>query len=88
MINLISQYEVKATATGTRCGNHGRTSPGQHVFHANPDSVRECYRLTAEAIADQEADLAAEQALERYLEDRGYDEARAFEDWEARHGIY
>ena len=87
-VELIGQYEVKVTATGVRCGNHGRTAPGEHVHHANPASVRECYRLTAEAIADQEAEIRAEQALERYLEDRGYDEARAFENWEARHGIY
>lgn len=86
-IELDGPYEVKATATGVRCGNHGRTAPGEHVHHANPASVRECYRLTAEMIADQEAEIRAELAYERHLEDRGYDEARAQEDWENRNGV-
>jgi hypothetical protein len=86
-IELDGPYEVKATATGVRCGNHGRTAQGEHVHHASPASVRECYRLTAEAIADQEAEIAAELAYERHLEDRGYWEARAQEDWEERHGV-
>jgi hypothetical protein len=87
-IELDGPYDVKATATGTRCGNHGRTAPGEHTYHANPASVRECYRLTAEAIADQEAEIRAELAYERHLEDRGYEEARAQEAWEQTHGIW
>ena len=86
-VEWTGQYEVKVTATGVRCGNHGRTAPGEHVRHANPASVRACYRATAEMIADQEAEIAAELAYERHLEDRGYWEARAQEDWENRNGV-
>lgn len=86
-IELDGPYEVKVTATGVRCGNHGRTAPGEHIRHANTVSVRECYRLTAQMEADQAAEIAAELAYERHLEDRGYWEARAQEDWEERHGV-
>lgn len=83
-IELDGPYEVKVTATGVRCGNHGR---GVRIYHANSVSVRECYRLTAQMEADQAAEMAAELAYERHLEDRGYWEARAQEDWEKRHGV-
>jgi hypothetical protein len=86
-IEWTGQYEVRETATGTRCGNHGRTAPGEHTYHANPASVRECYRLTAQMEADQAAEMTAELAYERHLEDRGYWDARAQEDWEERHGV-
>jgi hypothetical protein len=86
-IEWIGEYEVKVTATGVRCGNHGRTAPSEHVHHANPASVRECYRLAAQMEADQAAEIAAELAYERHLEDRGYWDARAQEDWEERHGV-
>jgi hypothetical protein len=78
-------YSIAETETGVRCGNHHRED---RVRHANAASVRECYRLTAEMIADQEAEIRAEQGYERYLEDRGYWEARAQEDHEARMGIF
>ena len=87
MIEMTGPYEIKVTETGVRCGNHGRTSPGEHVHHANPASVRECYRQTAQMEADQAAEIAAELAYERHLEDRGYWEARAQEDWEERYGV-
>lgn len=77
-------YEIRETETGIRCGNHGR---GARVYHANPASVRECYRLTAEMIADQKAEIEAEQRYERFLEDRGYWEARAQEAYEETHGV-
>jgi hypothetical protein len=32
-------------------------------------------------------DFYAEQAAERYFEDRGYDDARAQEEWEAMRGL-
>lgn len=54
-----------------------------------PGSV--AYRLVAEALAweDQSADeRGAELALERHLEDRGYEEARGQEAWEASQGIF
>lgn len=87
-VEWVSEYEIKVTATGTRCGNHGRTAPGEHTYHANPASVRACYRLSAEMIADQRAEIAAEEAYERFLEDRGYEEARAQEAWEQTHGMW
>lgn len=39
------------------------------------------------AIEEAASEMAAELANERYFEDRGYDEARAFEDWEASRGV-
>lgn len=86
-IELDGAYEVRRTATGIRCGNHGRTKHGEHAYHANAASVAECYRLTAQMIADQEAEIRAEQGYERYLEDRGYDEARWDEDREFWSGV-
>lgn len=88
VVELDGPYEVRRTQTGTRCGNHGRTKPGQHVHHANPASVRACYELTAQMDADQAAEIAAELAYERHLEDRGYWEARAQEQWEETHGMW
>lgn len=87
MVELTDQYDVKVTETGVRCGNHGRTQHGEHVYHADPESVRECYRLAAEMIQQAEADIRAELAYEQHLEDRGYWEARAQEDYEQRHGV-
>jgi hypothetical protein len=86
-VELDGPYEVRRTETGTRCGNHGRTTHGAHIYHANPASVSECYRLAAEMIADQEAEIRAELAYERHLEDRGYDEARWEEDREFWGGV-
>lgn len=87
-VELTGAYEVRVTETGVRCGNHGRTKHGEHIYHADPASVQECYRLTAEMIADQEAEIRAELAYERHLEDRGYWEARAQEQWEQTQGIW
>lgn len=83
-IEMDGPYAVKETATGVRCGNHGR---GVRIYHANSVSVRECYSLMVEALAYQEAEARAELAYERHLEDRGYWEGRAQEDWEERHGV-
>jgi hypothetical protein len=83
-VELDSPYEVKATGTGVRCGNHHRDD---RTYHADAASVRECYRLTAEQDADSRAEIAAELAYERHLEDRGYWEARAQEDFERNHGV-
>lgn len=72
------------TATGVRCANH---NPDNQTRHENADAVRECFRFTYELDAAAEADHAAELAVERWFEDRGYDEARAQEDHEARMGV-
>lgn len=68
--------------TSVRCGNHGAK-----VYHNSIAAVRECYanRYNEEAI--EEAERKAEMAIERYLEDRGYDDARAQEVYENSHGV-
>lgn len=71
---------VATTATGARCGNCAN-------HHASADAVRMCYQITRTEDAMAEAESRAEQAAERYLEDRGYDEARAQEGYEERHGV-
>jgi hypothetical protein len=76
--------EVVITDSGVRCGNHGR---GEKIHHANSASVRECYRIDRERIAESNAEIAAEQAYERHLEDKGYWEAKAQDDYEARMGV-
>lgn len=82
-IDYAGQYEVAETTTGPRCRNHGHDL----VRHANAASIRECYRLTRQMQADMDAEIAAELAYERHLEDRGYWDARAQEDYEARMGV-
>lgn len=69
------------TTTGPRCGNCGGG-----VHHADVAAVKLCYALEAEQSWDDGA-AAAEAAYERHLEDRGYDEARAQDDHEARNGV-
>ena len=79
------------TATLTpaiRCGNRNPVDfVGEHR-HAAPDEVRACYAATAayEAYGDR-YEYNADAAYERHLEDRGYDEARAQDEHEARHGV-
>ncbi len=81
-------YEIKRTESGVRCGNHGKTPKGErHTYHANRESVAACYALAESLRAEQEAEIAAEQGYERYLEDRGYWEARADEDREFWSGV-
>jgi hypothetical protein len=81
-----------------RCGNrkaHG-TDHLTGAYHRDSAEVRACYAAGATGIpsleeeaADQEAlaELMAEQAVERYFEDRGYEEARFQEQQEARLGV-
>lgn len=69
---------------GVLCGAHWR---GAGIYHESAAAVRQCYAVRDEMRAQQEAELAVERAYERHLEDRGYDEARGQEDWEARHGV-
>lgn len=70
---------------GVRCGNH-RYGPGK-TYHQNVEAVRACYAITREQEAQQKAELAAELRNEQWFENRGWDEARAQEDWEASRGV-
>lgn len=69
--------------TGVRCGDHS----GIRVYHNSAEAVRVCYRMRADDMAQQAGEIAAEAAVERYFEDRGYMEARAQEDYEAACGV-
>ena len=51
---------------GIRCGNHS-----ERTYHADVDTIRECYRLWAELEAQSVADYEAESRLERWYEERG-----------------
>jgi hypothetical protein len=75
-----------ATYVPVRCGN--RKAHGPDVYHNGRTEVRDCFagRLATEPDHDNGA-AAAELAYERHLEDRGYDDARAQEEHEARHGV-
>lgn len=68
------------TETGIRCGYcKGR--------HANRETVRYCHESGRAQEELAEADYRAELAVERWYEDRGYWDARAQEDYEARMGV-
>lgn len=71
-------------ATGIRCGNHPR---GLKVHHDSVATVQHCYAVRYSQEADQMAEQAVELAYERHLEDRGYEEARAQDEHEARNGV-
>lgn len=88
-IELDGPYEVRRVerGQGVRCGNHGRVQRGHEVYHATGASVRACYELTAQMEADQAAEIAAERGYERFLEERGYHEARDEEDREFWAGV-
>lgn len=73
-----------ALDAGVRCGNHHR---GDHIYHDSARAVQVCYRKAADDRAQQAGEIAAEAAVERYFEDRGYWEARAQEDHEAACGV-
>lgn len=73
-----------------RCGNPNSPDlPGPHT-HATAAEVASCYAATrayAEYCDWDDGAAAAEQAYERHLENRGYGEARAQADYEARNGV-
>lgn len=71
-------------ASGIRCGAHPR---GVKVYHDSVETVRFCYAVMRDQQAQQEAELAAELRNEQWFENRGYDEARAQEQWEAERGV-
>lgn len=68
---------VEQTPTGPRCGNHGRD---HKVHHVSVEAVKICYAITAEQNAQIEADHAAEAAVERWHEERGWQDTFE-EDW-------
>jgi hypothetical protein len=67
---------------GIRCGNHGRA----RVYHLSATEVRECFQETQYNLEEAAREAAAERGLERHLEDRGYEEARAQEAHDAATG--
>lgn len=73
-------YPVRMVTGGVRCG-------ACKVRHNSTAAVRYCHDLYRTQIAEQEAEIAAERAIERYFEERGYEEARAQEAYEARMGV-
>lgn len=75
-------YPAK-TATGVRCGNHGSA----RVRHDNTEAVRACYEQAEGDRRQADAEYDAEMAIERYLENRGYDDARAQDEYEQRMGV-
>lgn len=68
-----------------RCGNPGCWSPDR--THATAEQVRDCYAVTRQQEEQAEFDAAAERANERALEDRGYWESQAQDDYERRNGV-
>jgi hypothetical protein len=68
------------TPTGPICGLC-------HVRHLNVQAIRDCYAIAREQEAQVEADIAMEAAQLRHLENRGYDDARAQDEYEARNGV-
>jgi hypothetical protein len=70
------------TETGPRCGMCRRG-----IRHIDLAAIRACCDITREQEEQAEADSRLEDAQLRYLENRGYDEARAQDDYEARNGV-
>ncbi len=74
-----------STDTGPYCGN---CSYGQRkIRHLTAQIIRDCYEITAEQEQEQEASWLAEIRAERHLEDRGYWDAIAQENYERAHGV-
>lgn len=68
---------------------HKQTGEADHS-HETVDQARQCqewfdYIASGQAEADSLAELDAEQANERFWENRGADDG--FEEWEARRGV-
>ena len=86
------QYpSIRQTEEGPYCGrcNNGwrKAEKMPRIRHADSAAVRMCYAVATEMEADMYADYEAEMAVERHFEDRGYYEARAQDDYEARMGV-
>jgi hypothetical protein len=69
-----------ATPTGPICGSC-------RAHHIDVAAIRTCHDITAEQNAQQEDDFRLEVAQLRHLENWGYDEARAQDEYEARNGV-
>lgn len=69
-----------ATETGPRCGRC-------QAPHINIEAIRDCHTIAYAQEEQADADARAEASYERHLEDRGYDAARAQDDYEARNGV-
>lgn len=67
-------------ARGPRCGSC-------KAHHKSVADIRFCYDLRAEQTAQQAGEIAAELAVERHFEDRGYWESQAQDAHEAAHGV-
>ena len=82
---------MNATMTGVKCGNHA-----ERTYHVSAAEVRDCFRNSGKGsqrvesldakLDDAFGERAAEQATERFFEDRGYWDARAQEDYERETG--
>lgn len=72
--------DVLQTVSGPRCG----MCDGRHL---NAISVLACHQNAWNQWQQCEDDAAAERANERALEDRGYWESQAQDDYEARMGV-
>lgn len=75
---------------GIRCGNREVHGTDGRFYHPTAADVRDCYTEAAREADDEalmEGVRQAEMGYERYLEDRGYEAARAQEEYEARMGI-
>lgn len=76
-----TQYgNVLKTETGPLCGMCS-------AHHLNAISVKACHEQEWEQWQQVEADAAAERAVERALEDRGYWETQAQDDYERAMGV-
>jgi hypothetical protein len=56
--------------------------------HSSVKAIKVCHEIGRFQEDEMRAELAAEQGYERYLEDRGYWDARAQEDHERAMGVY
>jgi|SRR6185369_1133149 phage protein D len=72
------------TASGVRCGSHGR---GDAVYHESVAAVKVCHQTMYAEVAQQQAEIEAEQRNERYFEDRGWEESLAERAWEDSRGV-
>lgn len=72
------------TDHGIRCGHC--STRWEVRRHATVADVRRCWIATDEETAEAAAEIAAELRNERFFEERGFDEARAQEQWEADRG--
>lgn len=70
------------TETGPRCGMCRRG-----IRHIDLEAIRFCCDITREQEEQADADSRLEDAQLRYLENRGHDDARAQDDYEARNGV-